>query len=104
MDFAHLRYEDEEIFAVMEQELQRQRDHIELIASENFTSPAVMEAVGSHLTNKYAEGYPGRRFYGGCEHVDVVEEIARQRACALFGAEHANVQPHAASLCATSFS
>ena len=97
MDFAHLRYEDEEIFAVMEQELQRQRDHIELIASENFTSPAVMEAVGSHLTNKYAEGYPGRRFYGGCEHVDVVEEIARQRACALFGAEHANVQPHAGS-------
>ena len=97
MDFAHLRYEDEEIFAVMEQELQRQRDHLELIASENFTSPAVMEAVGSHLTNKYAEGYPGRRFYGGCEHVDVVEEIARQRACALFGAEHANVQPHAGS-------
>ena len=97
MDFAHLRYEDEEIFAVMEQELRRQRDHIELIASENFTSPAVMEAVGSHLTNKYAEGYPGRRFYGGCEHVDVVEEIARQRACALFGAEHANVQPHAGS-------
>ena len=68
MDFEHLRRADEEIFAVMEQELQRQRDHIELIASENFTSPAVMEAVGSHLTNKYAEGYPGRRFYGGCEH------------------------------------
>ena len=97
MDYRHLRTEDEEIFAVMEQELQRQRDHIELIASENFTSPAVIEAVGSWLTNKYAEGYPGRRFYGGCEHVDVVEEIARQRACELFGAEHANVQPHAGS-------
>ena len=97
MDFAHLRYEDEEIFAVMEQELQRQRDHIELIASENFTSPAVMEAVGSHLTNKYAEGYPGKRYYGGCEHVDVVEDIARSRACELFGAEHANVQPHSGS-------
>ena len=97
MDFAHLRLEDEEIFGAMEQELCRQRDHIELIASENFTSPAVMEAVGSHLTNKYAEGYPGKRFYGGCEHVDVVEEIARQRACQLFGADHANVQPHAGS-------
>ena len=97
MDFAHLRLEDEEIFGAMEQELCRQRDHIELIASENFTSPAVMEAVGSHLTNKYAEGYPGKRYYGGCEHVDVVEEIARQRACQLFGADHANVQPHAGS-------
>ena len=97
MDFEHLRSEDAEIFAVMERELQRQRDHIELIASENFTTPAVMEAVGSWLTNKYAEGYPGRRFYGGCEHVDVVEEIARQRACELFGCEHANVQPHAGS-------
>ena len=97
MDFEHLRREDEEIYAVLEQELSRQRDHIELIASENFTSPAVMEAVGSHLTNKYAEGYPGKRYYGGCEHVDVVEEIARQRACELFGAEHANVQPHSGS-------
>ena len=97
MDFEHLRREDEEIYAVMEQELTRQRDHIELIASENFTSPAVMEAVGSHLTIKYAEGYPGKRYYGGCEHVDVVEEIARQRACELFGAEHANVQPHSGS-------
>ena len=97
MDFEHLRREDEEIYAVMEQELTRQRDHIELIARENFTSPAVMEAVGSHLTNKYAEGYPGKRYYGGCEHVDVVEEIARQRACELFGAEHANVQPHSGS-------
>ena len=97
MDFANLRLADAEIYAVMEQELGRQRDHIELIASENFTSPAVMEAVGSHLTNKYAEGYPGKRYYGGCEHVDVVEEIARQRACQLFGADHANVQPHAGS-------
>ena len=97
MDFEHLRHEDAEIYAVMEQELQRQRDHIELIASENFTSPAVMEAVGSHLTNKYAEGYPGKRYYGGCEHVDVVEDIARQRACELFGADHANVQPHSGS-------
>ena len=97
MDFENLRLADAEIYAVMEQELGRQRDHIELIASENFTSPAVMEAVGSYLTNKYAEGYPGKRYYGGCEHVDVVEDIARQRACELFGAEHANVQPHAGS-------
>ena len=97
MDFANLRLADAEIYAVMEQELGRQRDHIELIASENFTSPAVMEAVGSYLTNKYAEGYPGKRYYGGCEHVDVVEDIARRRACELFGAEHANVQPHAGS-------
>ena len=81
MDFANLRLADAEIYAVMEQELGRQRDHIELIASENFTSPAVMEAVGSYLTNKYAEGYPGKRYYGGCEHVDVVEDIARRRAC-----------------------
>ena len=79
----------------MEMELQRQREHIELIASENFVSPAVMQAMGSHLTNKYAEGYPGKRYYGGCQYVDVVEDLARQRACALFGAEHANVQPHA---------
>lgn len=97
MNYTNLRREDAEIFAVMEQELKRQRDHIELIASENFTSPAIMEAVGSHLTNKYAEGYPGKRFYGGCEYVDVVEDIARERAKALFGAEHANVQPHSGS-------
>lgn len=97
MNYEHLRREDAEVFAAMERELQRQRDHIELIASENFTSPAVMEAVGSHLTNKYAEGYPGRRFYGGCEYVDEVEEICRRRACELFGAEHANVQPHSGS-------
>ena len=88
---------DPELYVAMEQELQRQRDHIELIASENFTSPAVMQAMGSHLTNKYAEGYPGARYYGGCEHVDVVEQLAIDRAKALFGAEHANVQPHSGS-------
>ena len=97
MNYEHLRQEDAEIFAAMEQELTRQRDHIELIASENFTSPAVMEAVGSHLTNKYAEGYPGKRFYGGCEYVDIVENICLDRAKELFGAEHANVQPHSGS-------
>ena len=89
-----VRAADPEVFAAMENELTRQRDHIELIASENFVSPAVMAAMGSHLTNKYAEGYPGHRYYGGCEHVDVVEDIARDRAKQLFGAEHANVQPH----------
>ena len=81
----------------MMRELQRQRDHIELIASENFVSPAVMEAMGSHLTNKYAEGYPGARYYGGCQYVDEVENLARDRAVQLFGAEHANVQPHSGS-------
>ena len=88
---------DPELYGAMVKELQRQRDHIELIASENFTSSAVMEAMGSHLTNKYAEGYPGARYYGGCEHVDVVEQLAIDRAKALFGAEHANVQPHSGS-------
>ncbi|MGM9575296.1 MAG: serine hydroxymethyltransferase [Oscillospiraceae bacterium] len=88
---------DPELYGAMEGELQRQRDHIELIASENFTSRAVMEAMGSHLTNKYAEGYPGARYYGGCEYVDVVEQLAIDRAKALFGAEHANVQPHSGS-------
>ena len=77
--------------------MQRQRDHIELIASENFVSPAVMEAMGSHLTNKYAEGYPGARYYGGCQYVDEVETLAIERAKKLFGAEHANVQPHSGS-------
>ena len=95
MDYMNIvRAADPEVFAAMEDELSRQRDHIELIASENFVSPAVMAAMGSHLTNKYAEGYPGHRYYGGCEHVDVVEDIARERAKKLFGAEHANVQPH----------
>lgn len=90
----HLRTSDPEILKAMGQELQRQRDNIELIASENIVSQAVMEAMGSVLTNKYAEGYPGRRYYGGCEYVDIVEDIARNRAKELFGAEHVNVQPH----------
>ena len=95
MDYMDIvRSADPEIFAAMEDELARQRDHIELIASENFVSPAVMAAMGSHLTNKYAEGYPGKRYYGGCQYVDVVENLARDRAKQLFGAEHANVQPH----------
>ncbi len=86
---------DPEIADTLRQELDRQRGQIELIASENFTWPAVLEAVGSTPTNKYAEGYPGKRYYGGCEVVDEIEELARERAKALFGAEHANVQPHA---------
>ena len=97
MSYDIIKSRDPELYGAMEQELQRQRDHIELIASENFTSPAVMQAMGSHLTNKYAEGYPGARYYGGCEHVDVVEQLAIDRAKALFGAEHANVQPHSGS-------
>ena len=88
---------DPAVHQAMEAEARRQRNNIELIASENFTSPAVMEAQGSLLTNKYAEGYPGRRWYGGCENVDVVEQIAIDRAKELFGAEHANVQPHSGS-------
>ncbi|QHE63436.1 aminotransferase class I/II-fold pyridoxal phosphate-dependent enzyme [Rossellomorea vietnamensis] len=86
--------QDPEIYAAIQDELERQRTKIELIASENFVSEAVMEAQGSVLTNKYAEGYPGRRYYGGCEHVDVAENLARDRAKELFGAEHVNVQPH----------
>ncbi|MEW6227392.1 MAG: serine hydroxymethyltransferase [Bacillota bacterium] len=89
-----VRAVDPEVAEVLERETERQRRKIELIASENFTSPAVMEAQGSTLTNKYAEGYPSRRYYGGCEFVDVVESLAIERAKALFGAEHANVQPH----------
>ena len=85
---------DPDVGAAMRQELGRQRQNLELIASENIVSPAVMAAMGSILTNKYAEGYPGKRYYGGCQYVDVVEDIARKRACELFGAEHANVQPH----------
>lgn len=85
---------DPQVAAAIGEELGRQRHKIELIASENFVSPAVMEAMGTVLTNKYAEGYSGHRYYGGCEYVDKVEELARQRACELFGAEHANVQPH----------
>ena len=85
---------DPEVGEAMQKELARQRRNLELIASENIVSPAVMAAMGSILTNKYAEGYPGKRYYGGCQEVDVIEELARQRACQLFGAEHANVQPH----------
>ena len=88
---------DPEIWAAIQRENQRQEDHIELIASENYASPAVMAAQGSQLTNKYAEGYPGRRYYGGCENVDVVEQLAIDRAKQLFGAEHANVQPNSGS-------
>ena len=90
-----VRQTDPEIAEVLEKELTRQRQHIELIASENFVSEAVLAAMGSHLTNKYAEGYPGKRYYGGCDWVDAAERIAIERACKLFGAEHANVQPHA---------
>src|SRR5438105_6139778 len=86
---------DPEIYAAIEGERKRQVEKIELIASENYTSQAVLEAVGSVLTNKYAEGYPGHRYYGGCEWVDVAESLAIERAKALFGAEYANVQPHA---------
>ena len=89
-----LKQQDTQVAAAIELELKRQQENIELIASENFVTQAVMEAQGSVLTNKYAEGYPGKRYYGGCEHVDVVEDIARDRAKQLFGAEHANVQPH----------
>ena len=89
-----LSVSDPEIYSAIQEELGRQRDKIELIASENFVSPAVLEAVGSILTNKYAEGYPAHRYYGGCEFVDKVENLARDRVCKLFGAEHANVQPH----------
>src|SRR5207344_2581080 len=85
---------DTAVFDLINKELERQRKGIELIASENFTSLQVMQAMGTALTNKYAEGYPGRRYYGGCEHVDTVENLARERAKALFGSAHANVQPH----------
>mgnify|MGYP004666805903 FL=1 len=97
MSYETIKISDPELYGAMKKELERQRDHIELIASENFTSRAVMEAMGSHLTNKYAEGYPGARYYGGCEYVDIVEQLAIDRAKELFGAEHANVQPHSGS-------
>lgn len=90
----HLSQADEQVFQAIQKELGRQRSKIELIASENFVSEAVMEAQGSVLTNKYAEGYPGRRYYGGCEYVDIVEDLARERAKQIFGAEYVNVQPH----------
>ena len=94
MELELIRQADPQVAEAIELELNRQRTHIELIASENFVSPAVMAAMGTCLTNKYAEGYPGKRYYGGCEYVDIVEELARKRACELFGADHANVQPH----------
>ena len=92
--FDEVKNFDAEVAKAMSDELKRQQDHIELIASENIVSKAVMAAMGSILTNKYAEGYPGKRYYGGCEYVDVVEDLARERAKELFGCEYANVQPH----------
>ncbi|MBB6621912.1 serine hydroxymethyltransferase [Clostridium gasigenes] len=97
MNFDKISREDEEIYGLMKSELKRQKNGIELIASENFASEAVMEAMGSYLTNKYAEGYPNKRYYGGCHVVDKIEDIARNRVCEIFGAEHANVQPHSGS-------
>ncbi len=93
----YIQQQDTEVWSAIEAEISRQKDGLEMIASENYTSAAVMQAMGSVLTNKYAEGYPGRRYYGGCEHVDTVENLARDRAKELFGAEHANVQPHSGS-------
>lgn len=97
MSLKHVEEFDPEVFEMLELENKRQHEHLELIASENFVSKAVREAMGSVFTNKYAEGYPGKRYYGGCEHVDVVEDLARDRMCKLFGADHANVQPHSGS-------
>ena len=94
MELERIRQADPAVARAIEDELNRQRSHIELIASENFVSPAVMAAMGTCLTNKYAEGYPAHRYYGGCECVDVVENLARDRVCQIFGADHANVQPH----------
>ncbi len=95
MDF--LKNADPDVYAILQKELERQTDHLEMIASENFTSPAVMEAMGSIFTNKYAEGYPGKRYYGGCEYADAIEELAIERAKKLFGCEFVNVQPHSGS-------
>ena len=97
MNYDIVKQQDREVYDSMMRELARQRDHIELIASENFVSPTVMQAMGSHLTNKYAEGYPHARYYGGCQYVDEIEELAIERAMRLFHAEHANVQPHSGS-------
>ena len=92
--FEELKNYDSEVFSACNKELERQQHNIELIASENIVSKAVLLAAGGVLTNKYAEGYPGKRYYGGCQCVDIVEEIARKRACELFGCKFANVQPH----------
>lgn len=97
MNFENLKKEDPEMFDIIKREIKRQQQHIELIASENFVSEQVMEAMGSQLTNKYAEGYPGKRYYGGCEIVDIAENVAIDRLKEIFGAEHANVQPHSGS-------
>jgi len=97
MDFSNLTKHDPEVMNIIEMEFNRQKKHIELIASENFVTPQVMEAAGSYLTNKYAEGYPAKRYYGGCEVVDMVEDLARDRMKKIFGADHANVQPHSGS-------
>ena len=94
---ANLEQADNEVFSIIEKELERQTNHLEMIASENFTSPAVMEAMGSVFTNKYAEGYPYKRYYGGCEFADQVEQLAIDRACKIFGCSYANVQPHSGS-------
>nr|HPG87667.1 serine hydroxymethyltransferase [Spirochaetales bacterium] len=94
---SYIQNEDSELYSAIQGEQDRQRKNLELIASENYASKAVMEATGSVLTNKYAEGYPGKRYYGGCEYVDVAEDLARDRAKALFGADYANVQPHSGS-------
>ncbi|MCT7607102.1 serine hydroxymethyltransferase, partial [Aliarcobacter butzleri] len=92
-----LKEADVEVYNIIEEELKRQTTHLEMIASENFTSPAVMEAMGSVFTNKYAEGYPYKRYYGGCEQADKVEQLAIDRACEIFGCKYANVQPHSGS-------
>ncbi|NCU27597.1 serine hydroxymethyltransferase, partial [Candidatus Nomurabacteria bacterium] len=94
MQYNNLKSVDPEVYEAVVAEISRQRNKIELIASENFVSKAVLEAVGTPLTNKYAEGYPGKRYYGGCEYVDIAEDLAIERAKKLFGAEHVNVQPH----------
>ena len=94
MNFDELKNEDIQVYEAIQAELKREQNKLELIASENFVSPAVMQAMGSYMTNKYAEGYPGARYYGGCEHVDIVEDLAIERVKKLFKAEHANVQPH----------
>ena len=92
--YNHIKAQDEAVYKAIRGETARQKNTIELIASENFVSPAVLEAVGSVLTNKYAEGYPGKRYYGGCKYVDVVEQLAIDRLKQIYGCEHANVQPH----------
>ncbi|MEG0372152.1 MAG: serine hydroxymethyltransferase, partial [Clostridium sp.] len=97
MSLNEIKNTDPKVYEAIQNEMKRQQDNIELIASENFTSLAVMQAQGSQLTNKYAEGYPSKRYYGGCEFVDVVENLAIDRVKELFGAEHANVQPHSGS-------